>query len=123
MLALLTEREDAVETTLLVLPFAFPDFQEFYEWSVKVEDELLPRLEDSTRSSFAPLAPSLSEEQEGGPEIQLAFFHPSFGWAGEDEDAPINYEKRAPFPTINLLRARRVREYASQVRFLLPPLK
>ena len=42
--------------------------------------------------------------------IQLAFFHPAFAWAGTEHNEPINFEKRAPFPTINLLRAKRVRE-------------
>lgn len=46
---------------------------------------------------------------------QLAFFHPSFMWADTDYDEPLNYEKRAPFPTINLLRAAKIREFTSEV--------
>lgn len=46
---------------------------------------------------------------------QLAFFHPSFMWADTDFDEPLNYEKRAPFPTINLLRAAKIREFTSEV--------
>lgn len=81
----------------------------------------------STRAEEVPIVP-----QE--PEIQLAFFHPGFSWAphppecphkpqpiaegvnagGEDGEA-LNFEKRAPFPTINLLRARTVRTYANEV--------
>lgn len=43
---------------------------------------------------------------------QLASFHPAFQWAGLATEDPLNFEKRAPFPVLNLLRARRVREYA-----------
>ena len=51
-------------------------------------------------------------------DFQLAFFHPSFMWADTDFDEPLNYEKRAPFPTINLLRAAKIREFTSEVRTL-----
>jgi hypothetical protein len=36
-------------------------------------------------------------------------------WADTDFDEPLNYEKRAPFPTINLLRAAKIREFTSEV--------
>ena len=48
------------------------------------------------------------------PEIQLAFFHPGFQWADAEEHDPLNFEKRAPFPTINLLRAAKIRDYANE---------
>ena len=78
-----------------------------------------------------------------GPSTQLAFFHPGFAWAkkkgtpagrgdepnrcetneidndddyDDDDDEAINYEKRAPFPTINLLRVAQVRAMADQVQ-------
>jgi hypothetical protein len=46
--------------------------------------------------------------------FQIAAFHPSFQWADTDINEPLNFEKRAPFPTINLLRAPKVRKYASE---------
>ena len=36
--------------------------------------------------------------------IQPAFFHPDWNFQGLAEDDPIHFEKRAPHPTINLLR-------------------
>jgi len=36
--------------------------------------------------------------------IQPAFFHPDWMFAGLSETDPVNFEKRAPYPTINLLR-------------------
>ena len=49
----------------------------------------------------------------GKPEIQLASFHPNFQWSDSEFDDALNFEKRAPFPVINLLRAARVRDYAN----------
>lgn len=48
MLVLMTTPEEMLSTTLLVLPFAFPDFEEFYDYSLEVEDEVLPKLEKTT---------------------------------------------------------------------------
>jgi hypothetical protein len=42
-------------------------------------------------------------------------------WADTEFDEPLNYEKRAPFPTINLLRAAKIREFTSEVRADLGP--
>jgi hypothetical protein len=36
-------------------------------------------------------------------------------WADTEFEEPLNYEKRAPFPTINLLRAAKIREYTNEV--------
>lgn len=59
---------------------------------------------------------SHNEDDEEQQEIQLAFFHPAFEWGDSEEfNSPLNFEKRAPFPTINLLRAATIREYANQV--------
>ena len=55
-----------------------------------------------------------NDKMEPLPEIQLAFFHPGFQWADSEEHDPLNFEKRAPFPTINLLRAAKIRDYANE---------
>eukprot|EP01038_Epipyxis_sp_PR26KG_P011266 gene11266-15115_t len=148
---LLTNKADDIETTLLMLPFAFPDFKEFYEFSLEIEDILLPSIEKES------LGPQLSIEinnndttnnklintknvkknrlinkltknknnlktkesviNKSNNEIQLAFFHPSFAWSDcDDFNDPMNFEKRAPFPTINLLRADKVRAYANEIK-------
>ena len=41
----------------------------------------------------------------------MAFFHPSFAWAETESDDPLNFEKRSPFPTINLLRGAAIKKY------------
>lgn len=87
---------------------------------------------------------SLSSSSSGQNAIQLAFFHPLFAWAPggkekcpahsdsviiashhngtndddnddmDDFNSPLNFEKRSPFPVINLLRADRIREWADE---------
>ena len=127
MLALLTSKEEDIATTLLVIPFALQEFDEFYDFSLDIEDRMLPKLEEGIRveQNSKPSntlmkrmvqrkALGSTEAKKGGPEaeIQLAFFHPGFCWAETGFEDAINYEKRSPFPTINLLRAKKVREYA-----------
>lgn len=71
--------------------------------------------DEESQSKSRLLSRAKAKSQEETKEIQLASFHPAFQWADTDFDAPLNFEKRAPFPVINLLRAARVREYASEV--------
>lgn len=147
MMALLTAKEEDVATTLLVLPFAFANFNDFYDFSLDLEDAILPLIEKELRgpspnrsisngenaggtngSKRKRLLQKVQQEKESKcpvphgdagaegplPDIQLAFFHPQFSWSDSEEyNDPLNFEKRAPFPTINLLRAARVREWAS----------
>lgn len=113
MLHMLTTPEEEVATTLLMLPFAFPDFEEFYDFAVELEDEIIPQIEDDAQGPNANGATAAPGETA---EVQLATFHPLFQWGGMKIDDPLNYEKRAPFPTINLLRAARVREFADQAK-------
>jgi hypothetical protein len=123
MLHLLTVPEEEVATTLLVAPFAFPEFADFYDFMVAYEDEELTSVLDAMRGPGAAnskakksrLVNRARDKVEGDKkEIQLASFHPAFQWAESEFDDPLNFEKRAPFPVINLLRANRVREYASE---------
>lgn len=176
MLALLTSKEDDVATTLLMLPFALRNFEDFHDFSMDLEDLVLPNIEQSLQGpqassssssseigfsttkrksllqrvtasastssaagdsthvdaniistdggcpvhsntniqSSQPLAEPTAPTAAAGADIQLAFFHPEFQWADTEQHEPLNFEKRAPFPTINLLRAARVREYANE---------
>lgn len=140
MLALLTAKEDDVGTTLLMLPFAFASFEEFHAFSLELEDVVSPLLEQEMRGPAVKgevgagteplprkrLAQKLSEKQGCPvaspsppgplPEIQFAFFHPLFAWSGTQFGDAINFEKRAPFPTINLLRAARIRAWADTTK-------
>jgi Fe-S-cluster containining protein len=138
VLQLLTIKEEEVATTLLMLPFALLDFEEFYEFSLELEDKILPKIEESSqgpkkdvvttksgkedkKSLLQRIKSKKEKKEEGCPvnhssgnnDIQLAFFHPGYCWSDTEFDDPINFEKRAPFPTINLLRAARIREYAN----------
>lgn len=88
-------KEELVATTVIIAPLAFvDDFPSFYETELFLEEHL----EDS------PL----------GDDVLVACFHPQYEFGGEPEDAPIHYEKRAPYPIFNLLRAQRVFEYADE---------
>jgi Fe-S-cluster containining protein len=57
MLALLTSKEEDVATTLLMLPFAFQDFQDFYDFSLDLEDIYLPALEKDTQGPGQVIVP------------------------------------------------------------------
>lgn len=112
--------------------------KEFYEFSLELEDVTMPAFEERV---IQPLVRSASAEEKeddhhSQSEIQLAFFHPQFLWASSapsdtnnysdtsnldsaqssEDVTALDFEKRAPYPTINLLRARTVRSYANQVR-------
>ncbi len=72
------------ETTLLVMPRAFPDFIEF--------------------SGFLGEAGRLLERRGLEGVLQLAHFHPHYQFAGTDPDDVTNCTNRAPHPTLHLLR-------------------
>ena len=92
-----------------------------------------------TKEHYNVATMEVQDEEQLLPEIQLACFHPLFRWAPQEEEqsmparaidasdsgdgarghplcpATLDFEKRAPYPTINLLRARSVRSVANQV--------
>lgn len=123
ILALLTSPMESVSTTLLVLPFAFPDFADFHAFSTQLEGAVIAGLNQANSAETASkpglrsvLAKKPKEEPEGQNDIQLAFFHPGFQWADTEYNDPINFEKRSPFPTINLLRSSVIRKYANEAK-------
>jgi hypothetical protein len=73
-----------VETTLLIAPYAFPDFLDFNE--------------------FLGECNTLLESRGLEGELQVADFHPNYQFAGEAPDAMGHYTNRAPYPTLHLLR-------------------
>ena len=75
---------EAIDTTLLVLPDAFPDFLDFHLFQGEVA-ALLRRLELDGIFQVAP-------------------FHPQWEFAGSSADDVTNCAGRAPFPTLHLLR-------------------
>ena len=61
MLDLLANDEEDVATTLLMLPFAFQTFTEWHDFTMQLEDEIMPILKErrvwaSTGKAYKPLA-------------------------------------------------------------------
>ena len=76
--------ESMVATTLLAMPYALCDFEEYLDF---VDD-----------------AESLLEEVGLSGVIQLASFHPEYQFEGEPAESAGHYTNRAPFPLIHFLR-------------------
>jgi hypothetical protein len=86
-LALEINRLDAnadIETTLIILPDLFPDFQDYLD--------MIERCENYLKAS----------KKEGI--YQIASFHPEYLFAGSAKDDPANYTNRSLYPMIHLLR-------------------
>ena len=75
---------DELETTLLVHPTLFPDFDTFNQM-LDIAD-----------------AAVVDNGLEGI--VQIAPFHPDFQFEGTDSDDIGNYTKRSPYPTLHLIR-------------------
>lgn len=73
-----------LETTLLVHPTLFPDFETF--------NQMLEIADDAV----------VENELEGI--IQIAPFHPDFQFEGTEADDISNYTNRSPYPTLHLIR-------------------
>ena len=84
-LDLLAETDPAeVDTSLLIHPTLFADFETFNEVVGIAEEAVF--------------------EHELDGVLQVASFHPRFQFEGTDEDDIGNYTNRAPFPTLHLIR-------------------
>ena len=75
---------DELETTLLVHPTLFPDFDTFNQ-TLDIAD-----------------AAVVDNGLEGI--VQIAPFHPDFQFEGTDSDDIGNYTNRSPYPTLHLIR-------------------
>lgn len=73
-----------LETSLLVLPKAFPVFLDF--------------------NDFLYMANKVLENEGWSGQLQIASFHPDYQFAGTTEEQVENYTNRAPFPILHLLR-------------------
>ena len=73
-----------VDTTLLIHPRVFADFEDF--------------------NDFLALADAAVEELDLDGVLQVASFHPRFQFAGTEPDDVTNATNRAPYPTLHLLR-------------------
>ena len=72
------------ETTLLIAPYALPNFLDFNE--------------------FLGECAALLESQGLEGELQVADFHPDYQFSGEAPHAMGHFTNRAPYPTLHLLR-------------------
>lgn len=99
MQVLIRASSEEVSTTLLVLPnFAMDDFVQFYDVCTDIES-------------------AIECDENLMDQIMLAFFHPLHEWAdSHGTDDAINFDKRAPYPVINLLRAPLVDHYIEEGR-------
>ena len=84
---LLEVPKEEIETSMLVAPKYEGDIEAFYALYVWLTDLL--------ESGDEPIL---------GDQVQPAFFHPDWTFAGVPAKSALHYEKRAPFATINLLR-------------------
>ena len=78
------DRTEDIETTLLIFPKQYADFEEFLD--------------------LTDLAEDLSVEQGYEGIYQIASFHPEYCFAEADADDPANYTNRSPYPMLHLLR-------------------
>lgn len=78
------DRMEDIETTLLILPNRFADFEDYLD--------------------LVGLAEDLSIDQEYEGIYQIASFHPDYCFAGSDNNDPANYTNRSPYPMLHLLR-------------------
>ena len=78
------DRTEDIETTLIIFPNHFADFEEYLD--------------------LADLAEDLSVEQGYEGVYQIASFHPDYCFAEADVDDPANYTNRSPYPMLHLLR-------------------
>jgi len=79
-----TTPADEIDTTLLVHPTLFPDFEVFNDFQNVVDDVVAEHALDGV--------------------IQVASFHPQFQFEGTAPDDVTNCTNRAPYPTLHLLR-------------------
>lgn len=78
------DKDAGIETTLLILPGSFEDFDEYLDL-VEDAEEIL--------------------EKEGYEGVyQLASFHPQYLFAGSEPSDAANYTNRSPYPMLHLLR-------------------
>jgi hypothetical protein len=78
------DRTEDIETTLIIFPNHFADFEEYLD--------------------LADLAEDLSVEQGYEGVYQIASFHPDYCFAEAEADDPANYTNRSPYPMLHLLR-------------------
>jgi len=75
---------DDIETTLIIFPNQFADFEEYLD--------------------LVDLAEALVADQDYEGVYQVASFHPDYCFSGADADDPANYTNRSMYPMLHILR-------------------
>ncbi|MEN0048561.1 MAG: DUF1415 domain-containing protein [Bacteroidota bacterium] len=88
MKSLVETPAEEVETTLIILPNALPDFTKYLDFIDVVQDFL--------------------EEEGLEGVLQIASFHPQYQFANTTPHDAENYTNRSPYPMIHLLREKSV---------------
>ncbi len=78
------DESDSIETTLLIFPDHYSDFDDFLD--------------------LLDIGERLMSEQGYEGIYQLASFHPLYRFADSTDDDPANYTNRSPYPMLHLLR-------------------
>lgn len=81
---LLLDEDPAIETSLLILPNDFENFEDYLDLVATTE--------------------GLLEENDYESIYQVASFHPQYLFAGSSDDDPGNYTNRSPYPMLHFLR-------------------
>ena len=84
------DEDESIDTTLLILPAAFSDFEDFLE--------------------LTDLADALLEENDYEGVYQVASFHPDYHFADAPEDDPADFTNRSIYPMLHLLREEQVEQ-------------
>lgn len=84
------DNDNTIETTLLILPKAFPLFDDYLNL-VSLSEKLLKK-----------------KGYEGI--YQVASFHPLYCFAGADDDDAANYTNRSVYPMLHLLREEKIEQ-------------
>ena len=78
------DRTDDIETTLVIFPNHFADFEQYLD--------------------LVELAEALAADQGYDGIYQVASFHPDYCFADSDNDDPANYTNRSIYPMLHILR-------------------
>ena len=84
------DRDQEIETAIVVITEGFADFEEYLD--------------------LVDLAERFLRQRKYEGIYQLASFHPGYRFEGEPEDDPSNYTNRSPFPLLHLLREESVED-------------
>lgn len=80
----LLDKDNSIETILVIFPDDFKDFQSYLSLVKKAEKLITTLNYDGV--------------------YQIASFHPDYCFAGSDKDDAANYTNRSPYPMLHLLR-------------------